>query len=29
MAGIVPLSAIGLAVSWLIGRIERALLGRR
>nr|WP_283949558.1 ABC transporter permease [Limobrevibacterium gyesilva] len=29
MAGIVVLSAIGLAASWLIGRIERALLGWR
>jgi ABC-type nitrate/sulfonate/bicarbonate transport system permease component len=29
MAGIVLLSALGLAVSWLIGRIERALLGWR
>jgi ABC-type nitrate/sulfonate/bicarbonate transport system permease component len=29
MAGIVLLSAIGLALSWLIGRIERALLGWR
>ncbi len=29
MAGIVVLSVIGLAVSWLIGRIERALLSWR
>jgi len=29
MAGIVLLSAIGLAASWLIGRVERALLGWR
>ena len=29
MAGIVVLSAIGLAVSWLLGRLERALLGWR
>jgi NitT/TauT family transport system permease protein len=29
MAGIVLLSALGLIVSWLIGRIERALLGWR
>ncbi len=29
MAGIVLLSALGLAVSWLIGRIERALLAWR
>ncbi len=29
LAGIVVLSALGLAVSWLIGRIERALLGWR
>jgi ABC-type nitrate/sulfonate/bicarbonate transport system permease component len=29
MAGIVVLSAIGLTVSWVLGRIERTLLGWR
>ncbi len=29
MAGIVVLSAIGLAVSWILGRIERRLLAWR
>jgi NitT/TauT family transport system permease protein len=29
LAGIVVLSAIGLAVSWVLGRLERALLGWR